>query len=180
MEAAKPKPARHASPRPECPQLVASLADKPVARFRHLVPGPGEVDNRFRDDNPCLVGHLLQAWTFRVHLPHRAHLGAVVERARTPLARVPERPHALPISRRDRHLEGVLDAVAAPCLLHQTGHPLDGSSSRPSVSARKNSNSESVDPSMDVYNDSSTASASSRLTREKSRTRPLWTQSHRP
>src|SRR5215218_1148782 len=125
MEAAKPKPAPHASPRPECPQLVASLADKPVARFRHLVPGPGEVDNRFRDDNPCLVGHLLQAWTFRVHLPHRAHLGAVVERARTPLARVPERPHALPISRRDRHLEGVLDAVAAPCLLHQTGHPLD-------------------------------------------------------
>src|SRR5829696_7001109 len=125
MEAAKPKPARHASPRPECPQLVASLANKPVARFRHLVPGPGEVDNRFRDDNPCLVGYLLQAWTFRVHLPHRAHLGAVVERARTPLARVPERPHALPISRRDRHLEGVLDAVAAPCLLHQTGHPLD-------------------------------------------------------
>jgi hypothetical protein len=61
MEAAKPKPARHASPRPESAQLVASLADKPVARFRHLVPGPGEVDNRFRDDNPCLVGHLLQA-----------------------------------------------------------------------------------------------------------------------
>src|SRR5829696_9995019 len=103
---AGPNPARHASSRPESPQLVVSLADKPVARFRHLVPGPGEVDNRFRDDNPCLVGHLLQAWTFRVHLPHRAHLGAVVERARTPLARVPERPHALPISRRDRHLEG--------------------------------------------------------------------------
>src|SRR5918993_2137093 len=117
--------ARRASPRPENAQLVVPLTDKTVAGFRHLVPCPGEVDKRFRDNDPCLVGHLLQALAFRVHIPHRAHLGAVVQRTRLTLARVPERPHALPVSRRDRHLEGVLDAVAAPCLLHQTGHPLD-------------------------------------------------------
>src|ERR671910_596208 len=117
--------ARRASPRPENAQLVVPLTDKTVAGFRHLVPCPGEVDKRFRDNDPCLVGHLLQALAFRVHIPHRAHLGAVVQRTRLTLARVPERPHALPIGRRNRHLKGVFHTVSVTCLLHQTHHALD-------------------------------------------------------
>src|SRR3712207_6702219 len=106
-------PRAGASPKSERAQLVLPFPYDAAAGFRHLVPRTGKFDERFRDDDPCLVGHLLQARALRVHLPHRAHVGAEVQRTRLTLARVPERPHALPIARRDRHLKGVFDAVAA-------------------------------------------------------------------
>src|SRR3712207_5788739 len=89
----RPSMPQHVSPGPKSVQLIVSLADETVARFRHLVPGPGKFDYRLRDDDPRLVGYLLQARALRVHLPQRAHVGAVVKRARLALARVPERPH---------------------------------------------------------------------------------------
>src|SRR5215211_243163 len=59
---ASPKPCEQASPkRSELVQLILSVADDTIIRLRYLVPRTGEVDDRFRDDEPCLVGCLLQA-----------------------------------------------------------------------------------------------------------------------
>ena len=42
----------NASPGPKIVQLILSLTHKTVTRFRHLVPGAGEIDYWFRDDHP--------------------------------------------------------------------------------------------------------------------------------
>jgi hypothetical protein len=84
--------------RSERAQLVFSVSHDAVARFRHLVPRSREVDERLGDDNPRLVRDLMQTRAIRVKLPQCAHIGAVVQRTRLSLARVPESPQALPIS----------------------------------------------------------------------------------
>src|SRR5215217_7866985 len=106
---------------------MPSLTNVTVARLRHLLPGFGEIDERLRDDDARLVGYLVQEWALRIQLPQRAHVPAVVQRPRPPLARVSKRPHALPIGRGARHLEWVLGAVPVPRILNQPNHPLDRS-----------------------------------------------------
>src|SRR5215213_7755054 len=98
--------------------LVRPFLYDAVARFGHLVPRSGEVEER--------LGDLLQARTVRVQLPHRAQVGAEVKRARLALAGVPERPHALPVGRPYRHLDRVLRATTMPNVLDKANHPLDG------------------------------------------------------
>src|SRR5215204_5909785 len=106
-------------------QFVIPFLYDAVARFGHLVPRSGEVEERLGDDDPRLVGDFLQARTIRVQLPHRAQVGAEVKRARLTFARVPKRPHALPVGRPYRHLDGVLRAMSMPNVLHEAHHPLD-------------------------------------------------------
>src|SRR5215217_8427344 len=105
-------------------QLVISLSYDAVARFRYLVPRPGQVHERLGDDDPRLLGELLKARALRVELPHRAHVGGVVQRARLAFAGAPEPPEAVPVRGPDRHLDGVLSAVAASHLLDVPDHPL--------------------------------------------------------
>src|SRR5215212_10840746 len=109
-------------PRSERLQLISSLTDATVARLRHLVPGPSETDERLRNDHTRLLRHLVQQRTLRIQLPQRAHIAAVVQRLRPPLTRVSERPHTLPIRRRDRHLDRVLGAMPLPRLLNEANH----------------------------------------------------------
>src|SRR5215211_127332 len=104
----------HSCDGPERAQLVISLSYDAVARFRYLVPRPGQVHERLGDDDPRLVVELL----------HRAHVGGVVQRARLAFAGVPEPPDAVPVRGPDRHLDGVLSAVAASHLLDVPHHPL--------------------------------------------------------
>src|SRR5215208_4933679 len=106
-------------------QLVISLSYDAVARLWHLVPRPWQVHERLGDDDPCLVRDLLKARTVRVELPQHPHVGGVVKHARLAFAGVPEPPHAVPIRGPDRHLEGVLNAVAVSHLLDVPHHPLN-------------------------------------------------------
>src|SRR5215213_1986762 len=105
-------------------QLVISLSYDAVARLWHLVSRPWQVHERLGDDDPRLVGEILDAWAVRVELPQHPHVGGVVKRARLAFAGVPEPPHAVPIRGPDRHLDGVLSAVAASHLLDVPHHPL--------------------------------------------------------
>src|SRR5215211_2997106 len=105
-------------------QLVFSVLHDAVARFGHLVPRTGQVYERLGDHDPGLVGELLDAWAVRVEFPHRAHVGGVVQRARLAFAGVPEPPHAVSVRGPDRHLDGVLNALAASHLLDVPDHPL--------------------------------------------------------
>src|SRR5918999_288909 len=106
-------------------QLVVPFLYDAVARFRHLVPRPREVEERLGDDDARLVRDFLQARTIRVQLPHRAQVGAEVKRAGLTFAGVPERPHALPIGRPYGHLDRVLRATTMPNVLDEANHPLD-------------------------------------------------------
>ena len=54
------------------------------------------------------------------------HSRTEVERSRRTLARVAERIDATPVGRRDRHLDGMLDAVLTSGFLDEADHPLDG------------------------------------------------------
>src|SRR5215216_6360415 len=107
-------------------QFVIPFLYDAVARFGHLVPRSGEVEERLGDDDPRLVRDFLQARTVRVQLPHRAQVGAEVKRARLALAGVPECPHALPVGRPYSHLDRVLRAMTMPNVLHKADHLLDG------------------------------------------------------
>src|SRR5215216_5423768 len=107
-------------------QFVIPFLYDAVARFGHLVPRSGEVEERLGDDDPRLVRDFLQARTVRVQLPHRAQVGAEVKRARLMFAGVPERPHTLPVGRPYRHLDRVLRAMTMPNVLHKADPLLDG------------------------------------------------------
>jgi hypothetical protein len=62
-------------------------------------------------------GSLLSA--LRMERLQSVHPRAEVERPRLTLARVPERVHAAPVGRRDRHLDRLLDAVPVPGVLDE-------------------------------------------------------------
>ena len=165
-------------------QLVVAGLDDAEAGLRHLVPGAGQVAERLGDHEPGLVGELVQHRVLGVQLPQRGDVGAVEQRPRLPFARVAERPEPLAVGRRHRHLDRVLDAVAARrpprrarprARRRRAGRP-PGRTSAPGRTCI----SESVEPSIVGKSDGSTASTRSRLTLWKSRISPLCIHSQRP
>src|SRR5918994_7723221 len=88
-------------------EFVFSFMDDAVARFRYLVPCPGQVHEWLGDDDPRLLGELLKTWALRIELLHRVHVGGVVQRARLAFAGVPEPPDAVPVRGPYSHLDGV-------------------------------------------------------------------------
>ena len=103
-----------------CPSL-----DDAVARLGDLVPGAGEVAERLGDDEPRLVGQLVEHRVVGVLRAKRVDPRRVEERARLALARVAEGPDARAVGRRDGHLDRVLDAVAAADVLDEADRALD-------------------------------------------------------
>src|SRR5215216_1021217 len=61
-----------------------------------------------------------------MQLAYRTHVRTIVERTRLAFARVPERPHAVPIRGPDRHLDRVPRAVTTAHLFDEADRPLHG------------------------------------------------------
>jgi hypothetical protein len=62
-------------------ELVVAVVDEPVAGFRHLVPGAGEIAKRLGHDEAGLLGDLVQDGVVGVQLAEGVQLGAVEQRA---------------------------------------------------------------------------------------------------
>ena len=98
--------------------LLLAAADHAVRGLGDLVPCPREVADRLRDDEPGVVGQLVDDVDVRIEAPQRRHIAGEEQRPRPAFAGVAEHPHRLAVGGGDCALERVGDAEAAPDVLH--------------------------------------------------------------
>src|SRR5215216_3647265 len=99
--------------------LIRARTDDSGRGLRHLVPGAGEVAERFGDHQPSLLTQAVQDLNLGVELTQRCNVGGEVERPAFPFAGVAEGPDGFAIAGGNRPLEWRLDAIVAAHLLHK-------------------------------------------------------------